>query len=61
MVSLPCWRSGKRKKAVRPVFDYSELNAFVSSHTADSEVCLDTMRKWRLMGDRVGIVGLKNA
>lgn len=49
------------KKKVRPVLDYRELNDAVQSHTADSEVCPETLRRWRLMGDRLGVVDLKNA
>lgn len=51
----------KSKNKVRPVLDYRELNDFVKSHTADSEVCPETLRRWRLMGDRLGVVDLKNA
>ena len=40
--------------------DYRELNAAILSHTADSEVCPHTLRKWRLMGDRLGVVDLRN-
>ena len=51
----------EHKDKVRPVLDYRELNQFVRSHTADSDVCPDTLRKWRLMGDRLGVVDLKDA
>ena len=43
------------------MLDYRELNKFVQSHTADSEVCPETLRKWRMMGNRLGMVDLKNA
>ena len=49
------------KGKVRPVLDYRELNDFIQSHTADSEVCPETIRSWRLMGVRVEIVDLRNA
>ena len=51
----------ENKGKVRPVMDYRELNAFIKSHTGDSEACPETTRKWRSMGDRVGVVDLKNA
>jgi hypothetical protein len=51
----------KSKNKVRPVLDFRELNSAVQSHTADSEVCPETLRRWRLMGDKLGIVDLKNA
>lgn len=56
---LAVHHAGKNK--VRPVLDYRELNCAVKSHTADSEVCSETLRRWRLMGDRLGVVDLKNA
>ena len=49
------------KNKVRPVLDYRELNGAVQSHTADCEVCPETLRRWRVMGDRLGVVDLKNA
>ena len=36
------------KGKVRPVLDYRELNDFIQSHPADSEVCPETIRSWRL-------------
>ena len=51
----------KLKNKVRPVLDFRELNEAIQSHTADSEVCPETLRRWRLMGDRLGVVDLKNA
>lgn len=56
---LAVHHTGKNK--VRPVLDFRELNNAVKSHTADSEVCPETLRRWRLMGDRLGVVDLKNA
>ena len=49
------------KNKVRPVMDFRELNIFIQSHTAECEVCPETLRKWRLMGNQLGIVDLKNA
>ena len=51
----------EHKDKVRPVLDYRELNQFIQSHMADSEVCPETLRKWRLMGDHLGVVDLKDA
>lgn len=49
------------KDKVRPVLDYRELNKFVSSHTADSEVCGEKLRCWRRKGDNVSILDLRSA
>ena len=51
----------EHKDKVRLVLDYKELNQFVYSHIADSNVCLDTLRKWRLIGDHLSVVDLKDA
>ena len=51
----------ENKGKVRPVLDYQELNASVQSNTANSEVCPETLKRWRLMGDWLGVVDLKNA
>ena len=56
---LAVHHTGKNK--VRPFLDYRELNGAVQSHTADCEVCPETLRRWRVMGDRLGVVDLKNA
>ena len=50
----------ENKGKVQPVIDYHELNGFVKSHTRNSEVCPESIRRWRLMEDRVGILDLKN-
>ena len=55
---LAIWQEAKNK--VQPVLDFRELNAFVQSHTAECDICPETLRKWRLMGDQLGIVDLKN-
>ena len=49
------------KDKVRPVLDYKKLNEYVSSHTAESAVCQESMRKWRKMGSNVKILDLRNA
>ena len=51
----------ENKGKVRPVLDYRELNQFVSSHTADGEVCQETLRKWRRMGEKAVLVDLRKA
>ena len=69
---MPCWKpSGgiipllavhhDHKDKVRPVLDYRELNQYVQSHTAKSEVCPETLRRWRTMGDQLGVIDLKDA
>jgi len=49
------------KDKVRPVMDYRELNCFVSSHTAESDVCGEKLKKWRKMGHNLHIIDLKKA
>ena len=49
------------KSKVRPVLDYRELNGHVPTHTADADVCADTLRKWRRHGANVAVVDLKRA
>jgi transposase InsO family protein len=49
------------KGKVRPVLDFRELNKFVQSHTGDSDVCDETLRKWRMVRGRLGILDLRNA
>ena len=51
----------ERKKKVRPVLDYRELNEHLDTHTADADVCTDKMRQWRKMGVNVAAVDLKSA
>jgi len=51
----------ENKGKVRPVLDYRELNQFVSSHTAEGEVCQETLRKWRRMGEKVVLLDLRKA
>lgn len=49
------------KQKIRPVLDFRELNSFVSSHTAQSDVCHEKLRSWRRMGDNVSIIDLRKA
>jgi hypothetical protein len=49
------------KNKVRPVMDYRELNQYVSSHTAESEVCGEKLRQWRKMGTNLKIMDLRKA
>ena len=43
------------KGKVRPVLDFKELNQFVRSHTGESAVCEDTLRKWRKVGNNLSV------
>ena len=49
------------KAKVRPCMDYRQLNSHVPAHTADADVCTDTMRKWRRHGTNLALVDLKRA
>ena len=49
------------KSKVGPVLDYRELNSHVPSHTADADVCADTLRKWRRHEENIAFVDLKRA
>ncbi|XP_043217877.1 uncharacterized protein LOC122379609 [Amphibalanus amphitrite] len=51
----------QNKTKVRPVLDCRELNSHVEAHTADADVCADTLRKWRRHGANVAVVDLKRA
>lgn len=51
----------RNKDKVRPVMDYREVNQYVSSHTGDSSVCGETLRKWRGMGENLKLVDLRKA
>ncbi|XP_047141522.1 uncharacterized protein LOC124816390 [Hydra vulgaris] len=41
--------------------DYRELNQFVSSHTADGDVCSTKHRNWRKLGENLEIIDFKKA
>ena len=49
------------KEKVRPVLDYREVNQFISSHTANSDVCSDKLRSWRKRGTNLTLVDLRKA
>ena len=49
------------KDMVRPVMDFRELNKFVESFTGDSDVCGETMRKWRMMDGQPRVLDLRDA
>jgi transposase InsO family protein/ribonuclease HI len=49
------------KAKVRPVMDFREMNQHVSSHTAESDVCLEKIRKWRQLGTNLKVVDLRKA
>ena len=51
----------ENKNKVRPVLDYRELNSYVSSHTAESEVCGEKLRRWRKMGNNLCLLDLRDA
>lgn len=53
--------SQPQKCKVRPVLDYRLLNEHVSSHTADSLVCADTLRQWRRRGSKLAVLDLRRA
>ncbi|XP_068240110.1 uncharacterized protein [Palaemon carinicauda] len=49
------------KNKVRPVFYFRELNVNVKCHTDDdvTDVCSETLRKWRQTGENASVVDLK--
>ena len=51
------------KSKVRPVFDYREMNQYVSCHTGDEfiDVCAEKLREWRKVQGKAEIVDLKCA
>nr|XP_004207675.2 uncharacterized protein LOC101237757 [Hydra vulgaris] len=51
----------RNKLKVSLVMDYRELNQFVSSHTADGDVCSTKLRNWRKLGENLEIIDLKKA
>ena len=51
----------ERKGKVRPVMDFRELNAYVESHTGDSDACGETLRKWRSMKGKPAVLDLRSA
>ena len=49
------------KGKIRPVMDFREINAFIESHTGDSDVCSETTRKWRMLDGEPAVLDLRNA
>ncbi|XP_043211053.1 uncharacterized protein LOC122375611 [Amphibalanus amphitrite] len=49
------------KCKVRPCLDYRQLNSHVPAHTAEADVCTDTLRRWRRHGKNLAVVDLKRA
>ncbi|KAI0981194.1 hypothetical protein GJ496_003706 [Pomphorhynchus laevis] len=41
--------------------DFRLLNSYISSHTADSDVCISKLRNWRRWGDRLSLIDLRRA
>ena len=49
------------KGKIRPVLDYRELNKHVTSHTGQSDVCDESLRRWRRFGENVTMLDLRKA
>ncbi|XP_043214663.1 uncharacterized protein LOC122378020 [Amphibalanus amphitrite] len=49
------------KEKVRPVMDFRELNEYVTTHTADADVCAHKLREWRRKGTNVALIDLQKA
>ena len=49
------------KNKVRPVLDFRHINSYVSSHTGESSVCQETLRKWRQMSGNIEMLDLEKA
>ena len=49
------------KSKVRPCLDYRQLNTHVPVHTAEADVCAETLRRWRRHGTNIAVVDLKRA
>ena len=49
------------KGNVRPVLDFREVNKHVICHTADADVCQETIRRWRQFHGKVSMLDLKKA
>ena len=43
------------------MLDFRELNQYVSSHTAESEVCSSKLRLWRKLGNNLAVIDLSKA
>ena len=51
----------ENKGKVRLVMDYRELNNFVDTHTANTDICAQKLRKWRQQGNNVVTLNLSRA
>uniref|UniRef100_A0A5S6QHX4 Integrase catalytic domain-containing protein n=1 Tax=Trichuris muris TaxID=70415 RepID=A0A5S6QHX4_TRIMR len=51
----------RSKKKVRPVLDFRELNTYIDTYTARSDVCAEKLREWRQRGANIAILDLKKA
>ena len=51
----------KNKRKLQPVLDFHELNHYVYSHIALNNVCNETMRKWRKIGNKFAMLDLRSA
>ncbi|KFD47469.1 hypothetical protein M513_11630 [Trichuris suis] len=51
----------RNKSKVRPVMDFRELNDYIETHTADSDVCAQKLREWRRQGANVSVIDLNKA
>ena len=49
------------KDKVQPVLDFWELNQFMLSHTGESIVCSDKIRKWWKLGTNLSLLDLRKA
>ncbi|KFD49845.1 LOW QUALITY PROTEIN: hypothetical protein M513_09312 [Trichuris suis] len=51
----------RSKGKVRPVMDFRELNSYIDTYTAKSDVCAQMLREWRRQGVNVCILDLRKA
>uniref|UniRef100_A0A5S6QA39 RNase H domain-containing protein n=1 Tax=Trichuris muris TaxID=70415 RepID=A0A5S6QA39_TRIMR len=51
----------RNKSKVRPVMDFRDLNGYIDTFTADTDVCAQKLREWRRQGVNISIIDLKNA
>ncbi|CDW61080.1 hypothetical protein TTRE_0000950401 [Trichuris trichiura] len=51
----------RSKEKVRPVLDFRELNTYIDTFTAKSDVCAEKLREWRQRGAHVAMLDLKKA
>uniref|UniRef100_A0A5S6QAF9 Reverse transcriptase domain-containing protein n=1 Tax=Trichuris muris TaxID=70415 RepID=A0A5S6QAF9_TRIMR len=51
----------RNKSKVRPVMNFRELNGYIVTFTADTDVCTKKLCEWRQHGVNVSIIDLKDA